>query len=75
VRHQGKLAGERAGAKAKLTKVLQRESALEASRAMKKELGEQQLPAFSTTSLNVAAAAACLNALPATPANDGGKVC
>jgi hypothetical protein len=42
---------------------------------MKKELGEQQLPAFSTTSLNVAAAAACLNALPATPANDGGKVC
>jgi hypothetical protein len=42
---------------------------------MKKELGEQQLPTFSTTSLNVAAAVARLNALPTTPANDGGKVC
>jgi hypothetical protein len=34
-----------------------------------------RLPAFTTTSQNVAVAAARLNTLPATLANDGGKVC
>jgi hypothetical protein len=47
-RHQGKLTGERAAAKARLADVLQRESVLEASRAMEKEPGEQQLPTFTT---------------------------
>jgi hypothetical protein len=54
--------------------VLQRESALEASWVMDKETGEQQLPAFTTASQNIAAVAALLNALSITPANDGGKV-
>jgi hypothetical protein len=49
-RHQGKLTGERAAAKARLADVLQRESVLEASRAMEKEPGEQQLPTFTTAS-------------------------
>jgi hypothetical protein len=35
---------------ARLTDVLQRESALEASQAMEKEPGEQHLPAFTTAS-------------------------
>jgi hypothetical protein len=42
---------------------------------MEKELGEQQLPTFTTTSQNLAMAAALLNALLATPANDRGKEC
>jgi hypothetical protein len=75
VRHQGKLVSERAAAETRLADVLQRESALEASWAMEKESGEQQLPAFTTASQNVAAVVTCLNVLLATPANDGGKVC
>jgi hypothetical protein len=74
VRHQGKLVSERAAAEARLADVLQRESALEASWAME-ESGEQQLPAFTTASQNVAAVVTRLNVLLATPANDGGKVC
>jgi hypothetical protein len=54
---------------ARLADVLQCESALEARRAM-----EQQLPTFTTACQNVATVAARLNALPTTPANDGGKV-
>jgi hypothetical protein len=55
--------------------VLQRESALGASRAMEKELRKQQLTAFTTASQNIAVAATRLNVLPATPTNDRGKVC
>jgi hypothetical protein len=39
------------------------------------EPGEQQLPAFTTASQNVATVATCLNVLLATPTNDGDKVC
>jgi hypothetical protein len=47
-RHQGKLADERAATEARLVNVLKREAALEVSRAMEKESGEQQLLAFTT---------------------------
>jgi hypothetical protein len=60
---------ERAVTEARLADVLQRESALEASWAM-----EQQLFPFTTASQNVSVVAALLSALPATPANEGGKV-
>jgi hypothetical protein len=73
--HQGKLTDEKLAAEARLADMLQRESALEASWAMVKGPGEQPLPTITTASQNVAAVAARLNALSATPANDGGKVC
>jgi hypothetical protein len=42
---------------------------------MENESGEQQLPAFTTANQNIATVVARLNALSATPTNDGGKVC
>jgi hypothetical protein len=58
----------------RLADVLQRESAVEASQAMEKEPGEQQLPAFTTASQNVAVVAARLSTQPTTPAYEGVKV-
>jgi hypothetical protein len=75
VRHQGKFTGEWVVVEARLADVLQRETTLEASRVMEKELGEQQVPTFTTASQNVAMAVVRLNVQPTTPANDGGKVC